>query len=105
VGPLRLGLEGRVGEDVAGGPAQRVQERLVRRPLGQGVLQAVDAVFDVGEEDVLLGGEVGEEGARRHVGGLGDVGHGGGLEPAFGEQPQGGLDQRPAGSGLLALAQ
>ena len=96
-----VGLQ--VGQQAGEPRAQRVERRLVRRAVAQSGGEGLGGLVEVGEQHVLLGGEVGEERAGRDVGGLGDVGHGRRLEPAFGEQPERGVLDRSARLLLLAL--
>ncbi|GAA3081723.1 hypothetical protein GCM10020000_79560 [Streptomyces olivoverticillatus] len=66
-----------------------------------------EAGFLVGllvEDECLLAGEVLEERGGGHVGGLGDLVQGHRVVAAFDEEVQGGVGERFACGGLLALA-
>ena len=96
VRPGRRGLE----QDVDRG-ADGVEHRLVVRTLRQTGSEALAARRLVGEEHILLAGEVPVERARRHVDGIGDVVDGGGLVAPRREQPDRRVGQRPTGRQLL----
>jgi hypothetical protein len=96
---IRLQLRQQLGDP----GAQRVERRLAWRPAAQPLGEGLRGLLEVGEQHVLLRREVGEERARCDVGGVGDVGHGRCLEPALGEQPEGGALDRAARLLLLAL--
>ena len=89
-------------------PHRRMQgddRRLLRGPLGEDAEEGAAAIVGVGEEHVLLGGEVAEERARRHLAGLRDLLDRGAVEALAGEQHHGRVLQGLAGAGLLAFSQ
>ena len=57
------------------------------------------------QDDVFLGREIAEERARRHLGGLGDLLHRGGVVPLLTEKPERVLPDGSTRPGLLALPQ
>ena len=69
----------------------------------QNGVDLVTAVFEDSFEDGFLIGEVAVEGAEAEIGGLGDVGDGGGLEAVAGEEAASGDDERVAVAHALAL--
>src|SRR5690606_7272502 len=64
-----------------------------------------ERVVLVREDDVLLGGEVAEDGAGRDLGALGDLLDRGAVVPLFLDQVVGGLPDRHARLDLLPFAQ
>ena len=84
---------------------QRLERRGARRPLGQRAVEVLERRLELREHHLLLGGEVGEEGARRDVGRGGDVGDRRRLEAALGEQAHRGVVDRLARLLLLAFSQ
>lgn len=75
--PVEAGAAGPAGADVADGvdhpPAQRLQRWLPGRARGEPAFELVGSeVVVVGEQQVVLGGEVDRDGARRDVGRVGD---------------------------------
>lgn len=88
------------GVDLA---AQRGDERLVRRPAGDRLREALLEVLVLLEHQGLFRGEVREERGDGHVGFGGHVTDAHRVVPAFQEEPQGGVSDLLAGRGLLAL--
>jgi hypothetical protein len=84
--------------------ADGLQRRLADRPLHHQPVDGGHVPGRVAEQGLLLGGEVVEERAGGHVGGVADVLHRHLVEAPFGDQPQGRVLQRLAGRLLLALA-
>ncbi len=64
-----------------------------------------EQVHVVLQDDVFLGGEIAEERARRHLGGLGDLLHRGGVVPLLAEKPERVLPDGSTRPGLLPLPQ
>jgi len=99
--PLAL-VVGRHGDERR---SQRSPWRLVGGTLLQFRYQPAQAGGVVGEDHVLLGGEVVEEGPRSDVGGGGDLVDRGAVEPSLLEEVEGGALDGAPGARLLALAQ
>src|SRR6201996_9533358 len=98
--PLLLGEAGRHGLHRGPDGGDHAQfPRLLLDGLHQGRLHVVL------EDDVFLGREVAEEGARRDLGRRGDLLHRGGLVALLPEEPQRLLADGGPGPGLLPLAQ
>src|SRR3546814_4373583 len=66
-----------------------IEQRRVSRAVSDGLSNGVRELRRVGENDLLLGLEVVEQGAAREKGGFGDVIQGRGLETALDEKPHG----------------
>src|SRR3546814_2428719 len=66
-----------------------IEQRHVSRAVSDGLSNGVREIRRVGENDLLLGLEVVEQGAARVKGGFGDVIQGRGLEIALDEKPHG----------------
>src|SRR3546814_5723927 len=64
-----------------------IEQRHVSRAVSDGLSNGVRELRRVGENDLLLGLEVVEQGAAREKGGFGDVIQGRGLETALDEKP------------------
>jgi hypothetical protein len=95
--PGDLGDEGGiVGERVDRGP-DRVDERFLPGSHREGQVEPVEPVLVVGEEHLVLAGEVAVEGAGRDAGVGGDVLDAGGVEAVADEAGQRRLAQRRAG--------
>jgi hypothetical protein len=84
---------------------QHIQDRLAGGVMRDALAQRVDPARVRTEQHGLLGREVVEERARRHVRRLSDVVDGDVRETALGDQVKRHPAQRPAGGQLLALAQ
>ena len=84
---------------------QRLECRGARRSLGHRAVEVLERRLELREHHLLLRGEVGEEGARRDVGGRGDVGDRRRLESALGEEAHGGDVDRLARLLLLPFPQ
>ena len=84
---------------------ERVEGGLAGQAVAKRARQAVEVAVDVVEDDRLLRREVGEERARRDVGGGRDVGDRRGVIAALGEEAHGRLDDLLARALLLAFPQ
>ena len=84
---------------------ERVEGGLVGQAVAKSAGQAIEVAVDVVEDDRFLRREVGEERARRDVGGGRDVGDRRGLIAALGEEAHGRLDDLLARALLLAFPQ
>ena len=102
----RLVLLGHPGVEHPVDPAaERVERGLARESVAERARQAVEVPVDVVEDHRLLRREVGEEGARRDLGGGRYVGNRRGLIAALGEEAHGRLDDLLARALLLAFPQ
>src|SRR5207244_6357 len=88
-----------------GGVAQRREGGVVGRAGGHGLPEAGQLHEVVGEEDVLLGGEVAEERPAGHVGLGGDIVDRHRVEAPLSEQPEGGRLEFGGGQPLSAFPQ
>ena len=64
---------------------------------------ALEDLFRRGLEEFFLAGEVVVEGPEADVGCFGDLLDAGPFSAAFGDEPDGGVDERLAGAGLAAI--
>ena len=82
-----------------------LEHRLAGRPVADRGEQLFLEVLEAAVDEVFFGREVVEDGRRRDVGGLRDLGHRDGVEAAFGEQRQRRGGDRLARLLLLPLSQ
>ncbi len=93
---------GEAGQEVA---EQRVEHRLAGVPVADDVRRLVLVVGEAVDDQVFLGGEVGEQGGLGDVGGGRDVRHRHPVEAVLQEERDGRLGDGLSGQFLLALAQ